>query len=102
MNSVMPPINTDELAGETYVFPTSPAQQRIWFYSQLAPKNPFYNIPLRYRLKGLLDRVALENSLNTVVARHEVLRTAIVTVDEVPKQVIRAPAKAELDFIDLS
>jgi aspartate racemase len=102
MSTVMPPIATDELARDVYVFPTSLAQQRIWFYSKFAPDNPFYNIPLRFRLKGLLDLAILEKSLNEIVARHEVLRTAIASVDGHPRQVVSANAKLTLVIKDLS
>ena len=98
----MPPIATDELARDVYVFPTSLAQQRIWFYSKFAPGNPFYNIPLRFRLKGLLDLTILEKSLNEIIARHEVLRTAIASVDGHPRQVVSGAAEMELVVRNLS
>ena len=64
------------------------AQQRLWFLDQLEPGNLFYNIPTAIRLSGPLDVDALRNALNTVIRRHEVLRTTFVAHDGVPRQVI--------------
>ncbi|MEK7784918.1 MAG: condensation domain-containing protein, partial [Chloroflexota bacterium] len=71
--------------------PLSFAQQRLWFLDQLEPNSPFYNLPEALRLAGPLDVAVLEQSLNEIVRRHEVLRTTFVTVDGKPQQVI-APA----------
>jgi hypothetical protein len=60
------------------------AQQRLWFLAQLEPDNPFYNVPAALRLTGPLDIAALAMSLGEVVRRHEVLRTAIHTVEGKP------------------
>src|SRR5437762_1976799 len=51
------------------------AQQQVWFFNQLEPHSPLYNIPVAMRLAGPLDRVALQQALNAIVARHEILRT---------------------------
>src|SRR5947209_4113029 len=48
------------------------AQQRLWFLDQLEPERVAYNVPTAIRL-GPLDIGALEQSLNALVARHEVL-----------------------------
>ena len=52
--------------------PLSYAQQRFWFLDQLAPGESFYNVPARWRLRGVLNIPALEAALNEIVARHEV------------------------------
>ena len=71
--------------------PLSFAQQRLWFIDQLAPGGTVYNIPLAVRLSGELKVLALEQTLNEIIRRHEVLRTSFAVVDEQPVQVI-APA----------
>jgi hypothetical protein len=60
---------------EVLIFPTSFAQQRLWFLDQLAPGSPLYNIRERLVFDGPLDVSALELALNALVARHEALRT---------------------------
>ncbi|MBD2083577.1 non-ribosomal peptide synthetase [Trichocoleus sp. ST-U3] len=82
-------------------FPLSFAQQRLWFFDQLEPGNTSYNIPAAVRLKGTLDAIALEQSLNAIIERHEVLRTAFTTVNGQPVQVITPDLKLTLPVIDL-
>jgi amino acid adenylation domain-containing protein len=69
-------------------FPLSFAQQRLWFLDQLEMGSPFYNIPVTIRLTGSLSTVALEESLNELIRRHEVLRTVFTEVEGQPIQVI--------------
>jgi hypothetical protein len=69
--------------------PLSFAQQRLWFLQQLEPDSPFYNMTKAMQLSGTLNQNALQQALNTIVDRHELLRTTLVSVDGNPKQVIR-------------
>ena len=63
---------------EVFVFPTSFAQQRLWFLDQLASGNPFYNVSTALCLKGSLNFTALKQTFNEIVRRHETLRTTFV------------------------
>ncbi|UVL81813.1 amino acid adenylation domain-containing protein [Pseudomonas sp. B21-028] len=68
------------------------AQQRLWFLDQLDPTaSAAYHIPASLVLRGTLDRTALKNALDRLVARHESLRTTFRRDGEQPVQVI-APA----------
>ncbi|XVN19553.1 condensation domain-containing protein [Pseudomonas corrugata] len=68
------------------------AQQRLWFLDQLDPTaSAAYHIPASLVLRGALDRTALKNALDGLVARHESLRTTFRRDGEHPLQVI-APA----------
>jgi amino acid adenylation domain-containing protein len=79
---------------EVFVFPTSFAQQRLWFLDQLAPGNPFYNVSTALRLTGSLNFTALEQAFNEIVRRHETLRTTFVMVEQQPMQAIPAESCA--------
>jgi amino acid adenylation domain-containing protein len=68
--------------------PASFAQQRLWFLDQLEPNNKAFNIPAAYRLVGSVNVTALEQAINEVVRRHEVLRTTFTAVDGEPLQII--------------
>ena len=84
------------------LFPLSFAQRRLWFLSQLEPENPFYNIPLAFRMQGPLQVKALERSLFEVVQRHEVLRSTIVLADGQPMQQVLSPSAIRLTMQDIS
>jgi amino acid adenylation domain-containing protein len=94
-----PPIVTVSRDG---CLPLSFAQQRLWFMDQLEPGNSAYNIPSAIRLSGELDIVALEQSLNEIVRRHESLRTTFVTADGQPAQIIAPHSPQTLPLLDLS
>ena len=81
--------------------PLSFAQQRLWFFDQLVPNNPFYNVPSVMRLTGLLNLVALEQTFNEIVRRHAALRTNFVTIEGQPVQKIAPTSTLSLPIIDL-
>jgi len=82
--------------------PTSFAQKRLWFLSRLEPDSPAYNIPRPLRMQGELNVDALRQTLNTIAARHEVLRGSFDLVDGHPVQLIAPRVEIELPLVDLS
>ena len=97
--SAAPPLKRIPRDGE---LPLSFSQQRLWFLDQLAPDNPFYNIPAAIRLTGSLDIAALENSINEIIRRHEVLRTIFKDERGRPVAVIQPQLKIKLEITDLT
>jgi hypothetical protein len=77
------------------------AQQRLWFLEQLDPGNPTYNSSFSVRLSGPLNREALRQAVNGVVARHEALRTTFDPQGATPVQVIAPVCDVELRLLDL-
>lgn len=77
--------------GDTYAFPLSPAQERIWRACRAEPHSPAYNGSFRMNLAGPVDPALLERSFNEIIRRHEILRATIEEIDGQPTQVI-APA----------
>ena len=61
--------------------PLSFAQQRLWFLAQMYPDSVAYNLPNAFHLTGPLNSAALEQSLQRIVQRHEILRTTFQNVD---------------------
>lgn len=81
---------------------TSFAQQRLWFLDRLLGASGLYNIPWAIQLNGKLDVSALQQSLEAIVARHEVLRTCVIEEDGEPVQVIRVSIPFACTLLDLS
>ncbi|MDB9378638.1 amino acid adenylation domain-containing protein, partial [Nodularia sphaerocarpa] len=82
-------------------FPLSFAQKRLWFLDKLQPGLSVYNIPAALRLTGNLNIIRLEQSLQSIVVRHEILRTSFTVVNDEPVQNIAANVKINLPLIDL-
>src|SRR5690242_11104899 len=68
--------------------PLSFAQQRLWFFNQLDPASPLYNIVVAVRIEGDLEAAALQKALDVIVMRHEILRTHFTVREEKPIQQI--------------
>jgi amino acid adenylation domain-containing protein len=68
--------------------PLSFAQQRIWFAAQFAPSSVAHNVIEGVRLSGKLSISALEQAVNEVIRRHDVLRTSFEVEDRQPIQVV--------------
>lgn len=82
--------------------PVSFEQQRLWVHDRLEPNSSLYTIAGGFYLMGPLSVTALEQSLNDVVQRHEILRTTIDTVNERPMQVIASCMRLGLARHDLT
>ncbi len=108
--SVSPSVNemltavspTSAAPAESYLFPLSYGQKRLWFIHQMDPKSSLYNIPLFLRLSGLLDRQALERALSEIVQRHEILRTTFPVMAGEPMQRVTSTVLPVLGVVDLS
>ena len=82
--------------------PLSFAQQRLWFLDQFEPGSLVYTIPLAVRLQGDLKVAALEQSLDMLAQRHEVLRTTFHTVEGRPVQRISPTPSILLPIVDVT
>jgi amino acid adenylation domain-containing protein len=82
--------------------PLSFAQQRLWFLDQFYPGSCAYNVPRVFHLTGRLDLDALQQALNSIVERHDVLRTAFKMVNEDPVQVVGQNCVVPVQVVDLS
>src|SRR6266702_6948015 len=87
---------------ERDVAPLSSAQQRLWFLDQLQPNSPVYNIPVALHLQGTLQVPALEQSLNHIITRHEVLRSTFPSLEGQGLQVIAPTLTQRVPVIDLA
>ncbi|MEU5837255.1 amino acid adenylation domain-containing protein [Streptomyces diacarni] len=72
--------------------PLSFTQQRFWLFHELNPGEAEHNVHVGLRLRGALDVVALRTALAGLIARHEPLRTTVISEEGRPAAVI-APAE---------
>src|SRR5437016_7640141 len=82
--------------------PLSYNQQGLWVLNQLMPGTSLYHTPVAARLTGVLNVIALRKALDSLVARHDALRTTFVTIEGAPSQVVNAEVALDLRLVDLS
>ncbi|WP_353769880.1 condensation domain-containing protein [Okeania sp. SIO1F9] len=82
--------------------PLSYPQQRLWFIEKMDLSSNAYNQPLTLHLVGKVDYVALQKSINQIIARHETLRTTFSEINGTPVQIIKPPFELQLPIQDLS
>ncbi len=82
--------------------PLSFSQERLWFLDQMDVGNPFYNISQAVRVTGALDVAAVARSVEEIVRRHEILRTAFAAAGGRPVQRVLPAAGIGLPVVDLT
>jgi amino acid adenylation domain-containing protein len=83
------------------VLPASIAQEGFWFFDQVVPGLPLFNVPYVLRLVGKLNVTVLKQSFNEILRRHEALRTTFVTADDQLTQIIASTSHMPLRVRDL-
>ncbi|WP_371483894.1 amino acid adenylation domain-containing protein [Kitasatospora sp. NBC_00315] len=83
--------------------PLSSGQERLWFMEQFAPGSTAYALAPARRLRGPLDRSALDAALSALYARHESLRMAFPTTEDGTAEVtIAEPGPLTARYTDLA
>jgi hypothetical protein len=78
----------------------SPGQRRLWILEKLEGASAAYNVPLLHWLDGPLDVDALRAAFERIMARHESLRTIIVSDAGVPFQRVATGIALPFEFHD--
>ena len=87
---------------EELLFPCSSSQQRCWFVHALSPGSSVLNIALRWELKGRFNTSTIEQAFQTIVDRHEILRTRFTDMDGELVQVVAGRLDFHLSVVDLT
>src|SRR4030095_1356656 len=82
--------------------PLSPGQERIWSLAERQPQSSVYNISTAFQLLGPLNVPALEQSLDELQRRHEILRTIFPADHGKPRQLICPAAPLILPLTDIA
>ncbi|WP_162903335.1 non-ribosomal peptide synthetase, partial [Taibaiella koreensis] len=70
-------------------YPLSSSQKRLYLLHQIDGADNSYNIPRAFWIKGPIDHQRLEHCFQTLIDRHEILRTAFEMHDGVPVQIVK-------------
>lgn len=81
--------------------PLSYDQTRLWYLDQLDPNSAAYNLCGSIAIEGELQTSLIEKCLNTIVQRHETLRTIFLKTEQEPLQKILPDLKIKLQHYDL-
>ncbi|MEX2964159.1 amino acid adenylation domain-containing protein, partial [Microbulbifer sp. TYP-18] len=90
------------ISSNQQIAPSAFSQQRLWFLDQLGGNSVHYNMPSALRLRGDIHLEAIEQALNTIVERHESLRTVFVAVGDSPYQIVREYLPRSVSPVDLT
>uniref|UniRef100_UPI001E3456D2 condensation domain-containing protein n=1 Tax=Xanthomonas sp. SHU 199 TaxID=1591174 RepID=UPI001E3456D2 len=82
--------------------PASTAQRRMWLLHMLDEANGAYNMVGVYRVHGSFDVACMRTALDTLVARHEALRTVFAEEDGELRQCVQSIGHVAFEHIDLS
>ncbi|GAC1542514.1 MAG: hypothetical protein NVS3B16_07560 [Vulcanimicrobiaceae bacterium] len=78
------------------------AQERLWFLDHVIAGAGSYNVRKALRLGGPLRLEPLQEAIDALARRHEILRTTFRVVDEQPMQIIADSLHVPLAFVDVS
>ncbi|MFK8103154.1 MAG: non-ribosomal peptide synthase/polyketide synthase, partial [Saprospiraceae bacterium] len=79
--------------------PLSFAQERLWFIDQLEG-SLHYHLPMVLAFDGKVDQVILNNAFQTIINRHEVLRTVFYEIDGQPFQKVLEKNRWTLETVN--
>lgn len=86
-------------------YPLSNAQRRLWIIDQMDEKSgSSYNMFGAHLIKGSMDLPALNQAFDTLLDRHEILRTVFTVIDDEPRQKILELSELgfKVEYEDLS
>lgn len=84
------------------IIPLLGTQSNLWYLQQLNLESVAYNCPEAVRLEGQLDIAILKLSLNTIVRRHESLRTLFQIHQSQPVRTVLTHYESDIPLIDFS
>lgn len=76
-------------------------QKRLWIMYQFQEAQTAFNIPAAYLLEGPFEVATFQQAFQTLVQRHESLRTTFVKVGGEPKQKIHSAPGFAVEYLDL-
>ncbi|GAV14222.1 SDR family NAD(P)-dependent oxidoreductase [Paenibacillus sp. NAIST15-1] len=81
-------------------YPVTSAQRRLYFLHELHPEQQAYNVTMVLRIEGSLERERFERAFQTIVDRHEMLRTYFELENGEPVQKIAAQIASPIRYME--
>src|SRR5579859_918108 len=88
-------------AGDAKVVPMSLAQEGLWILDQSQPDGALNTVSVTVHVRQALSIPALAHSLNTLIQRHETLRTTFQMREGQLVQVVSPTLSIPLQVLDL-
>jgi amino acid adenylation domain-containing protein len=93
--------NNIEVIEQNSYYEVSHGQKRIWILDQFDTDQPAYTISSSYKIEGDINETALKMALETLVERHEILRTTFLMHDGRLKQKVHPIGKLDFEIENL-
>lgn len=85
---------------ESEYYALSSSQKRIYILQQLEPESTSYNMPGALSVEGKLDIERLEGAFESIINRHEVLRTSFSLIGERAVQLIHPEVTLDIAYLE--
>ncbi|WP_436955878.1 non-ribosomal peptide synthase/polyketide synthase [Staphylococcus sp. AS1337] len=89
--------NIPTAESKSYYLASSP-QKRLYVLNEMVQGQTAYNMPSMLEINGVVDVARVEDVFQSLVERHEVLRTHFETIDGEPVQIIDEQANITVDY----
>ncbi|MFC0562218.1 non-ribosomal peptide synthetase [Halalkalibacter alkalisediminis] len=76
-------------------------QDRMYLFDSLGDNQMLYNMPFKFRLNGILEIEVLQKALDSLVERHESLRTNFLEENHQIRQVVNKFSRNTITYEDL-
>ncbi len=83
-------------------YPQSSAQKRMFFLDQFEEIGVSYNMPFVLEVPGQLDIQSFQHTLDTLIERHETLRTSFGLMDGEPVQCVQEPGAIQFKIQEIA
>ncbi|MCF6437464.1 non-ribosomal peptide synthetase [Pseudoalteromonas sp. MMG022] len=94
-------LTTIQSSNQTTSLLPSYAQERMWLVNQIESNNAHYNLSFSIELFGQLNKAYLQQALNTIIERHQTLRTNFYEQSGQVLQRVRSSFELEITEYDL-
>ena len=83
-------------------FDLTKSQRLIWTGQQLSPSSPMYNMAIAFDFNGSINVSTFRLAFQSLLVQCDAMRTVFITVEGVPKQIIKDNFSYEMKVLDFS